>query len=213
MAQILVVFFWIGLALSELHAESRVRILALGDSLTAGYRLKPDLAFVAKLSKSLNEAGYPVEIVNAGVSGDTAAQGLARLDWALKRGGPFQVAFVELGANDGLRRASVEAMRSSLDKIIEKLKREKVSVFLMGMKLPLNFDEKYRKEFEKVFPELASKHKVPLYPFVLEGVAMKAEFNLADMLHPNEKGHELIAESLEKWLLEQKEFKNLFQKK
>lgn len=182
------------------------KILALGDSLTAGYRLPKEQAFPALLAKKLQARGYRVEVVNSGVSGDTARQGLARLDWTLKKAGPFQGALVELGANDGLRRSSVAQMRESLEKIILKLKAEKIDVFLLGMKLPLNWEKGYRQEFEATYVELSKKHKVPLYPFVLEGLAMNDQYNLQDRIHPNPEGHALIADHLEAWLLKQADF-------
>lgn len=187
-----------------------VKILALGDSLTAGYRIGKEKAFVTVLEGLLKKGGKQVEVVNAGVSGDTAAQGLARLDWSLKRAGPFDAAIVGLGANDGLRRNSVEAMKKSLTSIVEKLKAQNITVFLLGMRLPTNFEEGYRNEFEKTYPELAKAQNVALYPFILEGVALDKNYNLSDLIHPNEKGHELIAEKLKSWIVSQESFKALF---
>jgi len=182
------------------------RVMALGDSLTAGYRLPKEQAFPSLLEKKLQAKGYKIEIVNSGVSGDTARQAWARLDWTLKKAGPFQAALVELGANDGLRRSSVAQMRESLEKIIVKLKGVGLDVFLLGMKLPTNWEKAYREEFEKTYVELSKKHKVPLYPFVLEGLAMNDQYNLQDRIHPNPEGHALIADRLEAWLVKQPDF-------
>lgn len=181
--------------------------MALGDSLTAGYRISKDLAFPGVLEKNLRAKGWSVEIVNAGVSGDTARQALTRLDWTLTKAGPFDAALIELGANDGLRRSPVAQMRENLDKIIVKLKAQGLQVFLLGMKLPLNWEKSYRESFEAVYGELARKHKIPLYPFVLEGLALDDRYNLEDRIHPNPEGHALIAGRLEAWLLESSEFR------
>jgi acyl-CoA thioesterase-1 len=186
--------------------SASTRILALGDSLTAGYRLPKEKAFPALIEKSLRSKGYRVEVVNAGVSGDTARQALARLEWSLKKAGPFQVALVELGANDGLRRSPVAQMRESLEKIVVKLKSEGIQVYLLGMKLPENWEKSYREDFERAYVELAKKHAVPLYPFLLEGLALNDRFNLEDRIHPNPDGHALIAEKLEGWLMKKPDF-------
>ncbi|MEO5668606.1 MAG: arylesterase [Bdellovibrionota bacterium] len=180
--------------------------MALGDSLTAGYRLSKEQAFPALLGKSLQAKGYAVEVVNAGVSGDTARQALARLDWTLKKAGPFQGALVEIGANDGLRRSSVDQMKENLEKIIVKLKSQGIEVFLIGMKLPMNWEKGYRDSFEATYRDLSKKHKIPLYPFLLEGLALNDRYNIEDRIHPNPEGHALIAGRLEKWLLGEPNF-------
>ena len=182
------------------ETQKKLRILALGDSLTAGYRLDQKKGFPYQLQKLFVKAGKPVEVINAGVSGDTAQQGLQRIDWVLGRSGPFDIMLLELGANDGLRQNSVAAMKNSLEKIIEKARSKNIQVFLLGMKLPTNFNKKYRNEFEASYPKLAKKHKIPLLPFILEGVAQKDEYNLSDLLHPNEAGHAIIAKNLFDWL-------------
>lgn len=189
--------------------SKNLRILALGDSLSAGYRIDQGLSFPMQLEKLLVQEGHLVTIVNAGVSGDTAKQGLQRMDWVIRRSGPFDAILLELGANDGLRQNSVVAMKDSLSKIIEKSQGLGMKVFLLGIKLPTNFDKKYRLEFEATFPALAKKFQIPLYPFVLEGVAQKEEYNLSDLLHPNKEGHAIIAEKLKNWLLKQKSFQQL----
>jgi acyl-CoA thioesterase-1 len=185
---------------------SKFRILALGDSLTAGYKLPKEKAFAALIEKRLAARGYSVEIFNAGVSGDTSRQAMGRIDWTLKKAGPFAAALVEIGANDGLRRIPVAQMRENIEKIILKLKGQGVQVFLLGMKLPLNWEQGYRESFERTYSELSKKHAVPLYPFILEGLAMNDKLNLEDRIHPNPEGHALIAERLETWLLGQPDF-------
>ncbi len=190
-----------------------LKILALGDSLTAGHRLDQKLAFPAQLEKLFIEAGYLVKITNAGVSGDTASQGLNRMDWVIKRSGPFDVLLLELGANDGLRQSSVEGMKSALEGIIQKSQKLGLKVFLLGIKMPTNFDAKYRKDFEAVYTDLAKKFVLPLYPFILEGVADVGDLNLEDRLHPNEEGHQIVAKNLFHWLLKDPKFLKLLKKK
>lgn len=185
---------------------SKFRILALGDSLTAGYKLPKEKAFSKLLEQRLVKRGYLVEIFNAGVSGDTSRQAMGRIDWTIKKAGPFTAALVGIGANDGLRRIPVAQMRENIDKIILKLKAQGLQVFLLGMKLPLNWEASYRESFERSYVELAKKHSVPLYPFILEGLAMNDKLNLDDRIHPNPEGHALIAERLEAWLMKQPEF-------
>ena len=171
------------------------RLLALGDSLTAGFGLPQDQAFPAKLQAWLKRAGYDVTVINAGVSGDTSAGGLARLDWAIGNDPP-EFALVELGANDGLRGLSPAALYDNLDKILTRLQAKKVKVLLTGMYAPRNFGSDYDKEFDAVYPRLAKAHGVPLYPFFLDGVAGNAALNQADGLHPNASGVDAIVERL-----------------
>jgi acyl-CoA thioesterase-1 len=147
------------------------------------------------LESRLVKRGIQAQVINAGRSGDTTAQGLRRLDWNLKQG-PFDLVILALGANDGLRRMDLNTMRSNLDSMITKFKQNKSQVLLCGMRLPLNFDPTYRKRFEAIYPELAKKHQIPLVPFLLEDVALSSELNLNDLIHPNAKGHELIADRL-----------------
>jgi acyl-CoA thioesterase-1 len=132
-------------------------------------------------------AGIDVQVVNAGVSGDTSAGGLARLDWAIGDKAP-EFAFVALGANDGLRGLDVDAMERNLDRILERMKARGVKPMLAGMLAPPNMGTEYRDRFAAVFPRLAAKHGVPLYPFLLEGVAARPELNLSDGIHPNGQG-------------------------
>ena len=169
-------------------------VLALGDSLTAGYGLAREEAFPSRLEAALRAKGYDVRVVNAGVSGDTSAGGRARLDWALAD--KPRAAIVELGANDGLRGLDPAVTFGNLDYIVGRLKAANVAVLLTGMKALPNLGAEFGAEFEGVFPRVAEKHGVPLYPFFLEGVATRAELNLADRLHPNARGVEIIVEGI-----------------
>ncbi len=164
-------------------------ILALGDSLTAGYQLPPAAGFPAQLEASLRKAGRNVRVHNAGVSGDTSAQGRARLDWVLK--GLNQtpdVAIVALGANDMLRGSSIAAMRANLDAIVGELRRRGVEVIVAGMLAAPNLGRAYGRDYNAVFPEVARRHGAALYPFFLDGVAANPKHLLADGMHPNAAG-------------------------
>ncbi len=163
-----------------------VKILALGDSLTAGYNLPADAAFPAQLEKALRAKGVQASVINAGVSGDTTAGGLARLDWALADKPTH--ALVALGANDMLRGLSPEDARANLDKIITRLQQQGVKVMLVGMLAAPNLGAEYGRRFNAIFPDLAKKHDLPLYPFFLEDVANNPKLNLGDGLHPNREG-------------------------
>ncbi len=169
--------------------------MLLGDSLTAGYGLPANLAFPAKLGTALAAAGLAVEIVNAGVSGDTSAGGLARLDWAMGPKAP-EFAFVALGANDGLRGLDVGAMERNLDAIVAKLVARGAKVMLAGMKAPPNMGSEYAAAFAAVYPRVAQRHAAALYPFFLEGVAAVPDLNQADGIHPNAAGVEKIVAQL-----------------
>ncbi|MCA3265511.1 MAG: arylesterase [Azospirillum sp.] len=168
-------------------AQTPPRLLVLGDSLSAGYNIQAREAFPVRLEAALRAAGVDVQVVNAGVSGDTSAGGLARVDWALGQRPP-EFALVALGANDGLRGLDVDAMERNLDRILERMKARGVKPMLAGMLAPPNMGTEYRDRFAAVFPRLAAKHGVPLYPFLLEGVAARPEFNLSDGIHPNGQG-------------------------
>ena len=167
-------------------AAEPVRTLALGDSLTAGYGLPSGEGFADQLEARLREEGFDARVFNGGVSGDTSAGGLARLDWALAD--KPDVAIVELGANDGLRGLDPAALRSNLDRILRRLRAASVRVLLTGMQAPPNLGRAYEAAFNRVFPELAKKHDVAFYPFFLEGVAARPDLNQPDGIHPNRKG-------------------------
>ncbi|MFD0916686.1 arylesterase [Pseudahrensia aquimaris] len=170
------------------------KIVVLGDSLSAGYQLPPGAAFPEKLQKALDAKGVAAEIVGAGVSGDTLAGGLSRLDWSV--GDDADAVIVELGGNDALRGLPVEKARSSLETIITRLKERGKLVLLAGMMAPPNMGDAYVTEFNAMYGKLARKHDVMLYPFFLEGVAAVPELNLADGFHPNEKGIDVIVERI-----------------
>ena len=171
-----------------------LRLVVLGDSLTAGYGLPAGTSFPDKLQKALTAKGLDVLVENAGVSGDTSSGGLSRLDWAVADG--TQGVILELGANDALRGVAPEETLKALDEIITRLKAKGVKVLLAGMVAPPNMGEAYGKAFNAIYPDLAQKHDVALYPFFLEGVAAMPELNLADGIHPNEKGVDVIVERM-----------------
>jgi len=174
-------------------ASERV-IVALGDSLTAGLGVAPDEAWPALLEARLQREGLPYRVVNAGVSGDTSAGGLSRLDWVLRN--TPEIVIVALGANDGLRGQPTSALRGNLVSIVDRLKQRKVKILLAGMRLPPNYGAPYTRDFAAVFADVAHQAGVPLVPFLLDGVAANASLNLADGIHPNAAGHRIIAERL-----------------
>ncbi|MBV9861374.1 MAG: arylesterase [Alphaproteobacteria bacterium] len=177
------------------QAAARVpEILAFGDSLTAGFGLPASGAFPARLEARLREQGVEAKVVNAGVSGDTTAGGLARLDWALADKPDFVI--LALGANDALRGIDPGTVRHNLDAIIDKIQATGAKLLLLGMLAPPNWGETYQHDFDSIFPDLARAHGVPLYPFFLEGVAMNPQLNQPDGLHPNEKGVAVLVDHI-----------------
>ncbi len=181
------------LGIATLPSTSRaqtLRIAMLGDSITAGYGLKPQEALPVKLEAALKAAGRDIAVVNHGVSGDTTAGGLARLDWMM--GDKPRLVLVALGGNDALRGTDPAETERNLDAIIAKLKAEGAAVMLFGMAAPRNYGPEYTKAFDGLYPRLAEKHKIPLYPFLLDGVAMERELNQADGIHPNVKGVDIL---------------------
>lgn len=170
------------------HAGKRLRLLCLGDSLTAGYLLPAGQGFAPVLERALRARGLDVEAIDAGVSGDTAQGGLDRLDWALGEGA--DAAIVELGANDMFRGADPAAVERALDAILTRLKEKGVRPILAGMRASPGMGEAYAKRFDAIYPTLAAKHDAPLYPFFLEGVATDPKLNLSDGIHPNKAGVE-----------------------
>lgn len=171
-----------------------LRVVALGDSLTAGYMLPGDAAFPAQLEKALKAKGLDVEIANAGVSGDTASQGLARLDWSVPDG--TDAVIVELGANDALRGIDPAITRKALDEILTRLKARGIPAMIAGMYAPRNMGADYIQAFDGLFPALAAKHGAPLYPFFLDGIAGDRRLNLNDGLHPNPEGVKIIVQRI-----------------
>ena len=171
-------------------SERPLTIAAFGDSLTAGYGLEAKDGFAAKLEVALRAAGENVRVTNAGVSGDTTAGGLARVDWVL--GDKPDIVILELGANDMLRGLSPARAEANLDAILAKLGERKIPVLLAGMLASRSLGSDYTKEFDPLYRRLADKHRVPLYPFFLDGVALDQALNQPDLLHPNAKGVDVI---------------------
>ncbi len=175
-------------------APAPVKLLALGDSLTAGYGLPEPQGFTSQLQKALTARGYAVTVVNAGVSGDTTAGGLARLDWALAD--KPDAALVELGANDMLRGLDPGAARANLEAILKKLAERKIPALLAGMLATPSLGRPYTERFNSLYPDLAKSYGVPLYPFFLDGVATDRALIQADGLHPNAQGVAIIVERI-----------------
>ena len=172
-----------------------MRIVALGDSLTAGLGLPINASFPARLDAALKAKGLAVDIVNAGVSGDTASRGLARLDWSVPEGTDGVI--VELGANDMLLGVDPKAARNALNEIVRRLTDRGIVVLLTGMRAAPNLGEDYGRAFESIYSELAAKYDVLLYPFFLDGVAANAKLNQADGIHPTAAGvDEIVARML-----------------
>lgn len=167
-------------------AATPITLVAFGDSLTAGYLLPPSAAFPAQLQVALQARGHKVLVVNAGVSGDTTANGVERLDWTLQTGADAVI--LELGANDALRGVDPKQTRANLDKMLSVITATGADVLLAGMKAPSNWGDDYVAAFDAIFPELAKKYNVALYPFFLEGVALNRSLILSDGLHPTTEG-------------------------
>ena len=170
------------------------RVIILGDSLTAGLGLAVDQAYPTLLATQLGAEGLPTEILNAGVSGDTTAGGLRRVDWLLKQKPDLLV--IELGANDGMRGTPIEEVRGNLEQIIDKSKAAGVETWLMQMMVPPNYGAEYAAAVREIYPALAEEKKVKLLPFLLQDVAGKPELNQADGIHPTSEGHVLMAATL-----------------
>ena len=177
-------------AANDAAADRPVTIVALGDSLTAGLGLPASAAFPAKLAAALTAKGHAVEIVNAGVSGDTASGGLARLDWSVPEG--TDAVILELGANDMLRGLDSDITRRALDETVRRLTERRIPVLLAGMRAIPNLGIDYVRGFEAIYPEIAAKYDVLFYPFFLDGIAGEARFNQRDRLHPLAAGIDVI---------------------
>ena len=175
-------------------------VVVLGDSLAAGYGVDSAEAFPALLQQKISVAGLPFKIVNAGVSGDTTAGGLRRLDWVLKR--PVDVLLIELGGNDGLRGLAPETTRTNLQAIIDKTRQQRPGArfVIAGMQMPPNLGEEFIRKFERVFPEVAKANGAALIPQLLAGVGGDPKLNLPDRIHPTPQGHQLVAETVWKIL-------------
>ena len=181
---------WTGAA----HAQAPIKIVAFGDLLTAGLGLLPSDGFVARLQKALTAKGIAAEIQNAGVSGDTASGGLARLDWSVPDG--TDAVIVELGANDMLRGLNPDVTRAALDGILRRLTTRHIAVLLCGMRAAPNLGADYARAFEGIYPDLAARYDVLLYPFFLDGVSTHRDLLQWDGLHPNAAGAKVIVTAI-----------------
>ena len=175
--------------------SNKPKVIAFGDSLTAGFGLSEKESYPYLLQEKLRADGYDFEVVNAGVSGDTSAGGLERIDWSLNQEN-VQILILELGGNDLLRGLPVEKMKENLSTIIKKAKAKNVKVLFCGMLAPPTMGAKYQREFVAVFPDLASQHKVEFMPFILEGVAANPKLNQPDGIHPNAEGSKIMTENV-----------------
>jgi len=171
-----------------------IKMVVLGDSLSAGLGLSGPAAFPIRLQKSLETKGIKVDMINAGVSGDTASGGRDRLDWSIPEG--TEAVIIELGANDALRGTNPNVTRSALSDILTRLKARKIAVLLCGMVAPPNYGEDYAARFNAIYPELAKSFGVPLYPFFLDGVASDAKLNQPDGIHPTAEGVDVIVKNI-----------------
>lgn len=181
-------------------ADARKTVVVLGDSLAAGLGVEAGQAYPALLQEKINAAGLPFKIVDAGVSGDTTADGLGRLNWLLQR--KIDVLVVELGGNDGLRGIPVPTIQSNLQAIVESARARypDVKIVIAGMRMPANMGPDYVDAFAKVFPDVAQKNHAALVPFLLEGVGGDPRLNQADGIHPTAEGHKIVAENVWKTL-------------
>lgn len=183
---------------SEKSRDKPRTILFIGDSLTAGYGVDKDKSYVALIEKDLKGKGMNVKVLNGSVSGSTTSSGIKRLRWFLKA--KPEILVLALGANDGLRGVKLETSKKNLDDIIEFAKKNDIDVALAGMMLPPNYGPDYTKKFKQMYLDLVKKHKVVHIPFLLEGVAAERELNQADGIHPNEKGHLIMKDTVLKYL-------------
>lgn len=173
---------------------ARPKVVVLGDSLTAGYGLLETQAYPALLQQKIDSDGYRFEVANAGVSGDTSAGGLRRLDWALE--GEVKVLIVALGGNDGLRGLSVEEMKKNIGEIIERARDKNIVVILAGMEAPPNYGPEYAASFRQAYQDLARQHRVLFIPFLLNRVAGNVQLNLQDGIHPNPQGAAIVSDTV-----------------
>jgi acyl-CoA thioesterase-1 len=180
-------------------AAGRAKIVAFGDSLTAGFGLTENESYPYLLQEKLKADGYDYEVVNAGVSGDTSQGGVERIDWVLGMDN-VKVLVLELGANDLLRGIPVNTLRSNLDQIIRKAQEKNIKVLLCGMIAPPTMGPQYQREFTMTFPKLANEHNVNFVPFILDNIALKKELNQADGIHPNADGEKIMTENVYKEL-------------
>ncbi len=185
-------------AISSSASDDRPRIVAFGDSLTAGLGVEADESYPAQLQRRLDSLGYHYRVINAGVSGDTTAGGLRRVAWILNN--KPELVILELGANDGLRGLSIDHAKSNLRQIIRQLQEGGTTVVLAGMKLPPNYGHEYTARFEAMYRMLAKEYELALIPFFLEGVGGSSSLNQADGIHPTREGYEIIVDQVLKVL-------------
>jgi len=197
MKKITSIIFWVllfsGIALGQNESK---KILFFGDSITAGYGLDEEQAFPALIQERIDSLGWNFNVVNAGLSGETSAGGLRRVDWMLRQ--EFSIFVLELGGNDGLRGIDLESTKKNLEEIIEKVRNKKpdAKIILTGMQVPPNLGPDYTSQFQEMYPEIAEEKSVTLIPFLLEEVGGNPELNQADGIHPTAKGHKIIAETV-----------------
>lgn len=185
--------FFVSLAL--LPAQSAdLKLVVLGDSLSAGYQLAPADGFPEQLQRALDERGYSIEVVNAGVSGDTTSGGLSRLDWSV--GDNTDAVILELGANDALRGISPDFTRKNMTEMVKRLREKGTEVLVAGMLAPRNLGQDYADGFDPIYKDVANEHDALLYPFFLDGVVLNPDLNLADGMHPNADGVAVIVENI-----------------
>jgi acyl-CoA thioesterase I len=184
----------IGHSSAALADDDRPRIVAFGDSLTAGLGVAAEEAYPARLQRRLDEKGLRYRVINAGVSGDTTAGGVRRVDWVLKSRPDLVI--LELGGNDGLRGLKLDETKANLERIIKRCQAASVTVILAGMKLPPNYGTEYTNGFEAIYPALAKQYRLTLIPFFLDGVAGSATLNQADGIHPTSEGYRIIADKV-----------------
>lgn len=186
--------FSLFLFLFSTHVLSESKILILGDSLTEGYGVAKKESFPVLLEELLKKEGYEVTVTNAGIAGSTTASGVSRLKWHLR--GHFTHLLLGLGSNDGLRGFKLEVTRKNLEETLKLALDNKLKVLILGAKMPPNYAKEYTTGFEKIFTDLSIKFKIPLMPFLLEGVAGNPKLNIEDNIHPNPQGHKIIAQNL-----------------
>jgi acyl-CoA thioesterase I len=191
---VLMVALMTGVAGTSAQAKSPIKLVVLGDSLSAGLGLAGQDAFPMKLQKALQDKGVAVDMINAGVSGDTSSGGRDRLDWSVPEG--TEGVIVELGANDALRGLDPDVTRAALGDIVARLKARGIAVMLCGMLAPPNYGSDYAARFNSIYPELSKKFDVQLYPFFLDGVAADAKLNQADGIHPTAAGVDIIVKNM-----------------
>ena len=188
--------FWFLMIVTSVTAQDKKTILIFGDSITAGYGIDPQQAFPALIQERIDSLGMAYNVINGGLSGETSAGGLRRIDWVLQR--PVDIMILELGGNDGLRGIDLTSTKQNLQQIIDKAlkKNPDMEIILAGMQVPPNLGTDYTKEFANIYPDLAKENNLPLIPFILEKVGGRPELNLPDGIHPTAEGHKLVAETV-----------------